>query len=91
MKYLLTVRPKLLPKSKCSKFIEIWPNWYLKYIDFDFDVKNDFYEIYTTCKAQIGPKTKGTQNLLRFETFGISNMPISIVISRMTFITFYYL
>ena len=29
--------------EKCSEFIEIWPNWYFKYADLNFDVKNDFY------------------------------------------------
>ena len=44
----------------------------------NFNVKNNFYQIFTTCWAQIGPKTKNAQNLLKLRTFDISNTPISI-------------
>ena len=36
----------LPPNPKCSEFIDIWPNCYLKYVDFDLNVKSDFYEIF---------------------------------------------
>ena len=38
-----------------GKFVEIIEM--LKCSDLDFDVKNYFYEILTTCSAQIGPKS----------------------------------
>ena len=44
----------------------------------NFNVKNNFYQIFTTCWAQIGPKTKNAQNLLKLRTFDISNIPILI-------------
>ena len=40
--------------------------------------KNNFYEICTTCQAQIDHKIKNIQNLLKFSLINISNMPISI-------------
>ena len=43
----------LPPNPKCSEFIDIWPNRYLKYADFDFNVKNDFYEIFTSCQVKL--------------------------------------
>ena len=53
-----------------------------QYTNFYFNVKNDFYKIFSTCFAQISPKIKNAQNLLKFDTFNISNMPISIFISK---------
>ena len=41
--------------------------------------KNDFYETFTTCKAQTGLKIKNAQNLLKFGTLEILNMPITIL------------
>ena len=38
--------------------------------------------------AQIGPQIKSAQNLLRFGTFDISNMPILILMSKMIFIKY---
>ena len=49
LKYLPPVRPKLVPKLKKSEFIEIWQILYFKYGDLDFNVKNEFYELFTTC------------------------------------------
>ena len=60
--------------------------WYFEYLNFDSDVKNYILEILTTCTAQIGPKIKSAQNLLKFGTFDISNMPVSILMSKMIFI-----
>ena len=50
----------------------------MKYVNLDFDVKNDFYFIFTTCENQIGPKIKNAADLLKFGTFDIPNIPISI-------------
>ena len=49
MKYLPIARPKLVPNQKRLEFIEIPPNWYFKYADFDFDVKYNFYETFIAC------------------------------------------
>ena len=62
--------------------------WYFEYLNFDSDVKNYTLEILTTCTAQIGPKIKSAQNLLKFGTFNISNMPISTLMSKMIFIKY---
>ena len=40
------------------------------------------------CLAQIGPKMKSTQNLLKFGTSNISNMQISILMSKNFFIKY---
>ena len=45
-----------------------------------------FYEIFTTCQAQIGPKIKNAQNLFKLGTLNVSNMMISNLISKMIFI-----
>ena len=42
-------------------------------------LKNKFHEIFTTCLAQIGPKIKRAQTLLKFGAIDISNMAISIL------------
>ena len=47
-----------------------------------------FYQIFTNCYAQIGPKLKNAQNLLRFCRTDISNMAISIFMSVMIFIKY---
>ena len=60
--------------------------WYFEYSDLDFDVKNYLYEILTTCSAQIGSKTKSAWNLLKFSTFDISHLPISILMSKIIFV-----
>ena len=39
----------------------------------------------TFCWTSIGPKIKIAQNLLKFGTLDISNMPISIIMSKMIF------
>ena len=40
--------------------------------------------------TRIGPKLENAQNLLKFGTFGISNMPISILMSKMLFLSNIY-
>ena len=41
--------PNWSQNEKCSKFIEIWYIRYFKHAYLNFDVKNDFYEIFTCC------------------------------------------
>ena len=41
-----------------------------------------FHEIFTTCEAQNGPKIKNAQNLLKFCICDISNISISILMSK---------
>ena len=62
--------PDLFQNQKCSEFIEIQPNLYFKYADFDFKVKK-LYKLFTTCQVQIDPKIKNAQNLLKLGTFDI--------------------
>ena len=47
-----------------------------------------FHEIFTTCEAQNGPKIKNAQNLLEFRICDISNIPISILMSKIIFIEY---
>ena len=70
---------------KCTGFIKIWHIWYFKYPDLDFDVKNIFINYLPIVKPQTGSKIKSTQNLLKFSTYNISNVPISILMSKMVF------
>ena len=60
-----------------SMFIGIQP-----IINWSYNAKNNFYEIFTACQPQIGPKIKNVQNLLKSGTFDISNIPISILMSK---------
>ena len=56
--------------------------------DLNFNVKNNFQQIFTTCWAQIGRKTRNAQNLLKLRTFDISNLPILILMSKITFMKY---
>ena len=80
--------PNFSQNEKYSEFIETRHIRYFKYTNLDFDVKNDFYKIFTICSAQIVPKIRSTQNLLKFGTFHISNIPISILMSKIIFIKY---
>ena len=53
-----------------------------------FNVKNNFYEVFITCWAQIAPKIKTALNLLKFDTFDITNIAISILMSEMIFMKY---
>ena len=55
---------------------------------FDFNVKNNFHKIFVNFKAKISPKIKNAQNLLKFGTFDISSMPISILMSKIIFMKY---
>ena len=59
--------------------------WCFEYPDLDIDIKNYFYQMFTTCSAQIGRKTKSAQDLLKFGTCDISNIAISILMSKIIF------
>ena len=74
--------------EKWTKFIETWHIWYFKYTDFSFNVKINFYGIFTTSEAQISPEIKNAQNFYKVCSFGISNMLISILMSKMIFVTY---
>ena len=47
-----------------------------------------FYEIFTTCYIQNGPKIKNAQNILKFGTCDISNILISILMSKIFFMKY---
>ena len=64
----------------------IWYIWYFKYVKVDFNVKNYFYETFATCYAQNSPQIKYAQSLLIFSPFDISNMSMSILMSKAIFI-----
>ena len=79
MKYLPPVQPKLVPKSKL-------PRIYGKLEQLIFQISRFWFQkllLITTYYTQIGPKIKSAQNLLKFGTFNISNMPISSLNSKM--------
>ena len=57
-------------------------------INNSYNVKNNFYEIFTTCSAQIGSKIESAQDLLKFGVFDNLNIPISILMSKMIFIKY---
>ena len=80
----------MFPKLKMIKIYRNLAHLYFKYPGLYFNVKNNFYEILTTCQAQIGPKIKNTQNLLKFGSLDISNMPISILMQKMSFLSNIY-
>ena len=63
-------------------------NFSFKCANLHFNIKNIFYEILTTCQVQIGFKIKNAQNFSKFGQFGISNMPISILMSNLIFIKY---
>ena len=86
MKYLPLVQPKLVPKLKMLGLY--WNLAHLRFYDFDFNAKNIFYEIFTTCLTQISPKIKNAQNLFKFGRFGILKTSISILLSKTIFIKF---
>ena len=81
--------PNLVPKVKMLRIY-----WNLAHLIFqitwsqNFNVKDNFYEMFPTCLAQIGPKTRNTQNLLKFGTSHIWNIPISILMSKIIFIKY---
>ena len=90
MNYLLPVRPKLIQKLKM-----LWVYWNSAHFMFwipvlHFDVKSYFYWILATSFAGICPKIKSARNLLKFGTFDISNMPISMMLN-IIFIIYYIL
>ena len=60
--------------------------WNLAYVIFQISRYQFWcYKICLFCLAQIGPKIKSDQNLLKFGTFGIWNLPILILMSKMVF------
>ena len=87
-KYLLDVRSKLVPKFKMLRIYSILANLIFWISQFWFWCQNYSYQIFTACSAQIGSKIKITQNLLKFGTFNISNIPISILISKIIFMKY---
>ena len=83
MKYLPPVRPKMVPKLKMLRIY-----WNFAYVIYPISQSRfscqKLFLLNTTCSAQNGPKIKSAQNLLKFGTFDISNLPIPILMSKMT-------
>ena len=65
----------------------MWHIRCFKYANFDFDLENVFYQVFTNCYP-IGSKMKNAQNLLKFVQADISNMPISILMPKMIYIKY---
>ena len=69
--FILNIYHLLVPdwyqNRKCSGFIEIWYIWYFEYPTSILLSKIIFYQIFINCYAQIGPKIKNAQNLLKFD------------------------
>ena len=88
-KYLPPVGPKLVPKLTMLRIY-----WNLTHLIFrvsqcwNFDVKDYFYQIFSICLAQICPKIKRTQNLLKFGTLDILNIPVLILMSKIIFMKY---
>ena len=81
--------PNLSQNWKCPEFIETWNFWYFKYADLNFNVRNNFYEIFTSFLAQSAAKIKNGQKLLKFDTVDISicrRSQIFQMLSNMIFI-----
>ena len=87
MKYLPPVRPKLVPKLKVLRIY-----WNFSQLVFQTSRSQSWCQklflLDTTCWAEIGFKIKNAQGLLKFGTFGISNIPISIFMSKIVFIKY---
>ena len=88
MKYFPPIRPKMVSKLKAHRIY-----WNLTHVIFRisrsrFWCQKLFLVILTICSAKIGPKIKSANNVLKFSTFDISNMPISILIWKMIFIKY---
>ena len=87
IKYLPPARSKLFPKLKVLRTywnlvqLILWISrsrfWCQK-----------LFLLNTTCYAQIGPKIKSAQNLLKFGTFNISNTAILMLVSKMVFMKY---
>ena len=90
IKYLPPGRdPNLSQNWKCPECIKTWNICYFKYADLSFNVKNNFYEIFTTFLAQSVSKIKNPQKLLKFETIDIwicCQSQIFHMLSKMIFI-----
>ena len=51
-------------------------------------LKNDFYEISTSCSAETNSKIKNAQDLLKFGTFDIWNISIFMLMPQIIFIKY---
>ena len=85
MKYLPPVRPKLVPKLKVLRIY-----WNFSQLVFQTSRSQSWCQklflLDTTCWAKIDAKIKNAQDLLKFGTIHISNIPISILMSKIVFI-----
>ena len=56
MKYLPPAAPKLVQKLKMLRIYLNLTHLMFKYVSLDLHVKNNFYQIFTTCQTHISPK-----------------------------------
>ena len=88
IKYLAPVWPKLVPKLKLLRTY-----WYVAHLIFRIS-RSRFWcqKLFSLNTYHLFdpnyPKIKSAQNLLNFGTFDISNMLISILMSKMTFMKY---
>ena len=92
IKYLPPVRSRLVPKLKVLRIY-----WNLAQLIFRVSRSQfwcqrwflwNVYQLLGPNWPQIGYKIKSTQNLLKFNTFHISNIPILNLVSKIIFIKF---
>ena len=56
IKYSPFATPKLVPKIKCSEFIEIWQIYYFKHADLYFNVKNSSMKYLPPVRPKLATK-----------------------------------
>ena len=85
MKYLSPVMPKFVPKLKVLRIY-----WNFSQLVFQTSRSQSWCQKLflwdITCWAQIDPKIKNAQDLLKFGKIDISNIPISIFMQKIVFI-----
>ena len=60
----------LIGSIEFIELIEIWHIWYIIFNDFDFHIKNDFYDIFTICSTELTSRLKLLRNsCLVFQVF----------------------
>ena len=82
MKYLPPAAPKLVQKLKMLRIYLNLTHLMFKYVSLDLHVKNNFYQIFTTCQTHISPK------FIKIWHIDISNTPILILMSKMVFMKY---
>ena len=88
MKYLPFLWPKFIPKLKVLRIYWNLANSIFQICQYRFWCQKWFLWNTYLLLAQIGPRKKIAQGLLKFGTFDISNIPILILMSKINFIKY---